>query len=89
MVTWYEWDSWQDFNVWHDAKVEELNLPQPAFNQATGDLDPKAQKVLRYTDGREINGKIIAIVEEAHAQGLRVTELRPPTPEIFIANDDA
>lgn len=75
---WYEWDDQQAFDVWHQAKIHELNLPQPSVNQATGEVDETAQRTVAYTIGHEVEGKIIAIVEDEHAQGLTKTELRLP-----------
>jgi hypothetical protein len=83
-VKWYEWENWDSFNSWHDALCQDLGYPWIAEIQATGKENPEAQKVLRYTDGREVDGKIIAIVEPDHAEGLIETQLRPPTPEIYV-----
>ncbi len=78
MKTWYEWDSQESFDAWHEVKINELNLPQPSVNQATGEIDLSVQATTSYTVGYEVDGKIIAIVEDEHAQGLTQTELRLP-----------
>lgn len=83
MVKWYEWDSWESFNAWHDALCESLGYPWDGSNQATGLVDDSATKTLQYTDGKEVEGKIIAIVEDEHNEGLIETAIRPPTPPII------
>lgn len=75
---WFEWDSWESFDSWHQAKIVELNLPQPSVNQSTGEVDESVQKTESYTVGYEVDGKIIAIVENEHADGLTITTLRLP-----------
>lgn len=81
---WYEWDNQGAFDTWHQAKIDELNLPQLSTNQATGEIDETAQKTLAYTTGHAVSGKIIAIVEDEHAAGLTKTELRLPEPEFHV-----
>jgi hypothetical protein len=83
-MRWFEWDSIEDFNVWHNAKIDELNLPLASVNQATGEIDPTAQKTVAYTTPHEVENKIIAMVEDEHAQGLTETNLRLPEPGDFI-----
>ena len=78
---WYEWETEEAFDAWHAAKIDELNLPAPSVNQATGKVDNKAQKTIAYTVGHQVEGKIIAIVENEHAAGLTLTDLRLPEPE--------
>lgn len=73
---WYEWDSWQEFNAWHDDKKQELGYPLYPVNQATGEIDYEATPTTAYTVGEEVNGKVIAIVEDEHASGLTKTVLR-------------
>jgi hypothetical protein len=67
---WYEWDSLEDFNSWHEAKCSELNYPE--LNQ-NGDLLTDA-----YTQSYLVEDKVIAFVEDEHSQGLTITELRIP-----------
>jgi hypothetical protein len=78
MWNWYEWETIESFNVWHDAICVELGYPLDSYNQATGELDPHAAKTTAYTSTREIEGKFIAQVEEEHSAGLTLTNLRPP-----------
>jgi hypothetical protein len=73
---WYEWDSWEDFNTWHQIKIQELNLPKLSVNQATGEVAVNAQQTTAYTIGHEVENKIIAIVEDEQAEGLKKTVLR-------------
>ena len=63
MPKFYEWESLDDFNTWHESIMALLGIP----NETT----------LNYTTYREISGKIIATVENEHAQGLKETNLRP------------
>ena len=79
---WFEWETIEDFNLWHDALCEQLGYPVTPSNQATGKLDKKAQKVTQYTAAIEVESKIIAVVEEDYSQGLTETALRPPRIEI-------
>lgn len=83
MVKWYEWESWESFHSWHDSLCAKMGYPWDAYLQSNGEMDPEAQKVLRYTDGLEIQGKIIAIVDDEHNVGLIETQLRPSTPQPF------
>jgi hypothetical protein len=77
---WYQWDSLASFNLWHDALCVTLGYPLTPINQATGEPDETAQKVTAYTQPIEIEGKIIAVVEDMYCAGLISTELRPPRP---------
>jgi hypothetical protein len=81
---WYEWETEEAFDAWHESKIDELNLPAPSANQATGEIDTTAQKTLAYTTGHAVSGKVIAIVEDEHAAGLTKTELRLPEPEFHV-----
>ena len=80
MKNWYEWDSVELFDIWHNAKMEELNLPQIPVNQFTGFPNKKATRTTSYTIPFEVEGKIIAVVEDEHADGLTITALRLPEP---------
>ena len=75
-MNWYEWDSIQSFNDWHDAIKLQLGYPMESINQATGEIDPDAQQTTDYTKPFEIAGKIIAMVEDQHAIDLVATDLR-------------
>jgi hypothetical protein len=79
MWNWYEWDSIEDFNAWHDALCVSLGYPLDSYNQATGEIDPEAAKTTAYTSPSIVGEKVIATVEEEHAIGLTITELRLPT----------
>lgn len=69
-LMWYEWDSLESFNSWHEAKCTELNYPELNEN---GDILTNA-----YTQPYPVEGKVIAFVEDDHSQGLTITELRIP-----------
>lgn len=79
MWNWYEWDSIEEFNAWHDALCVTLGYPLDSYNQATGEIDPEAAKTTAYTSPSFVAGKIIATVEDEHSEGLTLTELRLPT----------
>ena len=77
---WYEWNTVEDFNTWHDNLCNSFGYPLTAVNQLTGLPNENAQKVVKYTDVFEVEGKWIAIVEEEYATDLTQTELRRPKP---------
>ena len=79
---WYEWETQEDFDAWHNAKIEELNLPAPSINQATGKVNLFAQVTTAYTTPHIVDGKVIAIVDEEHSEGLTPTSLRLPEPTV-------
>jgi hypothetical protein len=81
---WYEWESLESFNAWHDALCLSLGYPIYSINQQTGEIDLNAQATVAYTSVYEINGKWIARVESDHADGLTETALRLPQPEINV-----
>ena len=85
-MKWYEWETQKDFDAWHSALCTELNYPIVSVNQATGEPDESAAMTTSYTTSREIEGKIIADVEEEYAEGLTLTDLRPP---IRVFSDEA
>ena len=76
----YEWNSLEDFNVWHNQLKQQLNYPLENINQATG--LPNGTFTENYTSPIEIDEKVIAIVEEQYAEGLILTNLRLPKPSI-------
>lgn len=84
MWEWYEWNSLEDFNTWHEIVKEQLGLPKPGINQATGTIDENAVWTTDYTSVIEIEGKFIGIVEDDFNSGLIATELRPPVPNIGL-----
>lgn len=61
---WYEFQTLEDFNTWHDAICVELGIPDGI--------------TLAYTTAFEVEGKWIAVVGDEHADGLTPTELRIP-----------
>jgi len=83
LVNWYEWNTREDFDLWHDALCESLGYPIIGSNQATGQPDPSAQMTIAYTQAIEVEGKWIATVEAEHADGLIKTDLRLPKPDFF------
>lgn len=78
MMNWYEWETEEQFHEWHSALCTELDYPIISINQATGEPDLDAAMTTAYTTSLEIEGKIIATVEDKYAEGLTPTELRPP-----------
>lgn len=64
LVMWYEWDSLEDFNAWHDAICITLGIPD--------------EQTLAYTKAIAVDDKFIAVVHDAEAAGLTPTELRVP-----------
>lgn len=79
MWNWYEWESLEDFNAWHEALCVTLGYPLDSYNQATGEIDPTAAKTTAYTSHSIVDGKIIATVEDEYAENLVLTDLRLPT----------
>ena len=77
MWNWYEWDSQEDFNVWHDAIKTKLNYPIASYIQSTGELDPTAPLTTEYTVVRLVESKWVGAVELEQAEGLTTTTLRP------------
>jgi hypothetical protein len=77
---WYEWDSLEAFNAWHEALKQSLGYPLISTNQATGLPDPDAQITENYTSAIEVEGKFIALVGSDYAEGLTPTALRLPRP---------
>jgi hypothetical protein len=75
---WFEWDTLEDFEKWHFDLCQKLNYPLTPLNQETGLPDESAQKVIAYTNAYEVEGKIIAWVDESESTGLVQTELRIP-----------
>lgn len=80
-MNWYEWNTQEEFDTWHNALCIQLGYPIVSINQATGLPDPTAAKTTKYTTALEVSNKIIATVEDQYASGLTLTQLRPPMPE--------
>ncbi len=77
-MNWYEWNTREDFDLWHDALCESLGYPLIGVNQATGEPDPTAQMTVAYAKPIEIEGKWIAMVEAEYSENLIETNLRLP-----------
>lgn len=75
---WYEWNTKEEFDIWHNNLCEELGYPLIGFNQATGLPDENAQKTTAYTTAFEIDNKWIAWVDTEYADDLVATNLRLP-----------
>jgi hypothetical protein len=75
----YEWNSLEDFNVWHNQLKQQLNYPLENVNQATG--LPSGTFTNSYTKPIQIDNKWIAVVEDTYADGLTLTNLRLPKPQ--------
>jgi hypothetical protein len=78
MWNWYEWNSQEDFNTWHNAIRIKLDYPLAGYIQLTGELDPTAPLTTEYTAVKLVDGKWIGTVEDEQAEGLTPTDLRPP-----------
>jgi myosin-crossreactive antigen len=74
---WYEWNTQQDFDNWHNALCAKLGYPITGINQATGLPDENAQKTTAYTTNQVIDNKVIAMVEIEYTDDLTATNLRP------------
>ena len=81
---WYEWESLESFNAWHDALCLTLGYPIYSINQQTGEIDLDAQPTVAYTLAYEVDGKWIARVGKDYSEDLIATDLRLPEPEIMI-----
>ena len=44
---WYEWETLEDFNSWHQNLCQSLGYPLTPINQASGLPDEEAQKVAK------------------------------------------
>lgn len=70
---WYEWETLEDFNTWHSAKCDELGFPELSED---GSVLTSA-----YTQAYKVSGKVIAYVDQEHAENLTETALRLPKYE--------
>jgi hypothetical protein len=70
MAKFYQWNTQQDFNAWHEAIMAEKNIP----NEFT----------FAYTLSVQVDDKVIATVENEDAEGLTPTSLRPPKIDDFL-----
>jgi hypothetical protein len=75
---WYEFNSLEEFNVWHDALCMSLGYPIYGVNQLTGLVDLRATPITAYTEAHLVESKWICWVDEEHSSGLTETLLRLP-----------
>lgn len=75
---WYEWESSEAFNSWHNELCAELGFPAYGINQATGEINYNSQPTTNYTEAYEVSGKWIAWVDDLYKEGLILTDLRLP-----------
>lgn len=75
---WCEWESLEDFDLWHTEIKKTLGYPKPGINQESKELDEDAQWAMDYTEPISVENKIIAVVESEHLKNLVPTDLRPP-----------
>lgn len=61
---WYQWDSLESFDAWHEAICTSLGIP----NEFTA----------AYTVAYPVEDKFIAFVEDANSEGLVLTSLAFP-----------
>jgi hypothetical protein len=80
---WYEWETLEDFELWHQELCEQLGYPITPVNAETGLPDEHAQKVTDYTAPTIVDNKVIAWVEEAYSTELTQTSLRPPAMNLL------
>jgi hypothetical protein len=73
---WYEWNTENDFNTWHNDLCEQLGYPLIGASQLTGLPDENAQKTTEYTNVTEVEGMWIAWVDDIYSGGLTKTDLR-------------
>lgn len=79
---WYEWNSIEEFNIWHDQLCSQLGFPLIGINLATGEPDENAPKTTKYTNTIQVENKWIAFIEEQYSTNLTITDLRPQRIEI-------
>lgn len=75
----YEWDSIEAFNLWHNDLKLQLGYPLENTNQLTA--LPDGTFTDTYTKPIKIGNKWIAVVEDTYADGLTLTDLRLPKPQ--------
>lgn len=63
-MNWYEWETKESFDSWLNALNQELGYPNLETNTLT------------YTEGYEVEGKVISYIEDIYANGLTLTDLR-------------
>ena len=75
---WYEFNSLEDFNVWHDLLCTSLGYPKYGINQRSGEIDFTVAPVTAYTEAHAVEDKWICWAEEEYSTGLTETRLRLP-----------
>ena len=75
----YEFDTLEAFDLWHDELKLQLGYPIENTNQATGLGDGTFTE--SYTTPIQIDDKWIAVIEDIYADGLTLTDLRLPKPQ--------
>lgn len=74
MWNWYEWQSLEDFNAWHEAIKAKLGLPKQSIDINGSACNPIVEN---YTGAIILEINVIAMVEDKHAENLTITQLRP------------
>jgi len=70
MAKFYEWESQEAFDLWHEEIMASKGIPD--------------EITFAYTLLQQVGIKVIATVEDEDAQDLIETELRPPLPDDAI-----
>ena len=83
-LMWYEWNTKEDFDNWHNALCAKLGYPLIGINEFTKLPDENAQKTETYTQAFEVEGKWIAWVADDYAIDLEATDLTRPRAERFL-----
>lgn len=81
----YMWLSFALFEAWHDSAKQELGIPYPGRNAATGEIDEDAQWTTAYTEPIVVaENDVRAYVEYTVAllvpDGLGAPSEPPPSP---------
>lgn len=74
MANWYKWENLQDFQIWHNEVKQKMGLPKLSIDQFGNECLPLNEN---YVEPIEIDGKLIAFVEDEYAVNLTLTNLRP------------
>jgi hypothetical protein len=88
VLMWYRWTDLEGFNAWHAAACQELGIPHPGRNAATGEVDEDAQWTTAYTEATVVaDDDVRAVVEDDVAalvpEGLGVPCDPPPSTELI------
>jgi hypothetical protein len=74
MWDWYEWQTLEDFNQWHNSIKTQLGLPKQSININGDACNPIIEN---YTEAVIMENNVIAMVENEYAENLTITQLRP------------